>query len=87
MEKIYKIEFERTGCIGAAICCAASRKFWVFNDNEQKVDLTNCNHNNEKDIQTSDIEEKDFAENYDAAISCPVNVIHIIDLRNGKKII
>ena len=40
MEKNYRIEYDKKGCIGAAICCAASSKFWIFNENDQKVDLS-----------------------------------------------
>lgn len=87
MEKEYELELDRKGCIGAAICCAVSKRFWKFNDKDGKVDLADNLKSHDNDIQTLEIEEKDFKENYDAAISCPVRVIHIKDLKTGKKLI
>ena len=87
MEKKYKIEFDRKGCIGAAICCAVSKRFWKFNNQDEKVDLEGSERNQDNSLQVLDVEEKDLKENYDAAVSCPVNVIHIADLKTGKKLI
>lgn len=34
-----------------------------------------------------DIEEKDLDKNQNAAESCPVNVIHLIEIGSGKQLI
>jgi len=86
-EKRYKIEFDRKGCIGAAICCAVSERFWKFNHKDSKVDLEGAARDKENNNQTLMIEGKELQENVDSALSCPAKVIHITDAKTGKKII
>lgn len=86
-EKRYKIEFDRKGCIGAAICCAVSERFWKFNHDDGKVDLEGSRRDKQNNTQVLAIPEKEFQENHDSALSCPAHVIHITDLKTGKKLI
>lgn len=52
-----------------------------------KADLIGSKRMNNNDLQILEIEEKDMQCNKDAAEACPVNVIHIINLDNGEKLI
>ena len=84
--KKYKIVYDRTGCIGAAACCASCPNFWEIVD-DGKADLKGATHNEDNTEQVLEIEEKDYQCNKEAADACPVNVIHIFDKETGKKII
>lgn len=73
----YKIEHNIEECIGCAACTALCDN-WELKDinGEEKADF-------KKEI----IDEKELADNKEAAESCPVEVIHIKELDTGKKII
>ena len=89
----YKIIFERKDCIGAATCTAAAPEFWKIEERtakglinlQGKADLIDSDYSS--DIQERIIDEKDLAMNLSAANSCPVHIIHIINLETGEKII
>lgn len=90
MAKKYKIIYHREGCIGAAPCTAVAPDFWTLNDStDGKADLQKSKNPTKLDNGDFEliIEEKDLAENMEAAEGCPVNVIHIIDLETGEKLI
>ena len=69
-----RIEHDRPNCIGCAACSAIAPDQWEMNA-DGKVDA--------KKTEVED-SEKDLA--VQAAESCPVNVIHVID-KDGKKLI
>ncbi|MBS3119217.1 ferredoxin [Candidatus Woesearchaeota archaeon] len=73
----YKIEYDRENCIGAGTCTAVCPKNWELSAEDGKADF----HQDEFD------EGEDYDCNMEAAKVCPVNVIHIIDKKTGKKII
>lgn len=75
-KKRYKIEFERWGCIGAAMCVVAAADNWKIDDKDGKANV--------KHVELS---EDELERNLKAAKDCPVNVIHIIDVKKGKKLI
>lgn len=70
----YKIEYDREGCIGAAACIAVAPDAWKMGSDGKADQLLH------------EFDEKDLQKHLDAARSCPVNVIHIID-PNGKKLV
>ena len=76
-----KIVHEREGCIGCGACAAVAPESWEM-DADGKVNLKKA----KKAGANFELEVKDFGANEDAANSCPVNVIHLID-EKGKKII
>lgn len=79
----YKIVHERENCIGCGSCVATAPLFW-------EIDGGKANLKKSKKVGKNfelEIDEKDFQINLDAAKSCPVNVIHIINKKNNKKII
>lgn len=84
MTKNYKIIHDRDICIGCSACASVCPKHW-FMDNDGKSSI----HNH---IKTGDGEEEilgtnetplteDFEGNMDAAESCPVNCIHIYEVK------
>ena len=83
--KKFRIEHDRPNCIGCAACAAVAPDFWEMNE-DGKSDIVGSV---KKDDETEelDIDEKDFAANKEAADSCPVNVIHIVNKETKEKII
>lgn len=69
----YRIVYNREGCIGAAACIAVAPETWKMAADGKAEQLIH------------EFEEKDLQKNLDAARSCPVQVIKIID-ENGKPV-
>jgi len=83
--KKFQIQHDRPNCIGCAACAAVAPDFWVMHE-DGKSDIVGSKKRADE-WEELDIEEKDFAQNKEAADSCPVNVIHIIKKDTGEKII
>lgn len=81
---MYKLQHNKSDCIGCGACEAVAPNFFEMQD-EGKVQLKNSKES--KGIWERDIGEKDFQAAKDAADSCPVNVIHIIKKESNEKII
>ena len=84
-EKRYILQHDRPNCIGCAACEAVAPDFWEMNG-DGKSDIKGA-ANKENGWQELEIMEKNFAENKDAADSCPVNVIHIVKIATGESLI
>ncbi|MEM5801851.1 MAG: ferredoxin [Candidatus Aenigmatarchaeota archaeon] len=85
MAKKYKIVYEWDICIGAANCEAVAPEFWHMDENQKAV-LKGSKEIKKKVFELI-ITEKDLEKNLMAAKLCPVNCIHIYDLKTGKKLI
>ena len=84
----FKIDHDRPGCIGCGACAAVAPQFWKMSDADGKSDLIGSQEIKEGDTITREqLEMDDLKNNREAADSCPVNVIHIIDMKTGQKII
>jgi ferredoxin len=83
--KKYTLQHDRPNCIGCGACAVVAPKFWEMND-DGKSDIIGGEHKPDE-WQEKTIEEKDFDINKEAAESCPVEVIHLIDNDTKKKII
>ena len=83
--KKYRIEHDRPNCIGCAACAAVAPDFWTMSE-DGKSDIVGS-VKKEDETEELDIEEKNFKENKEAADSCPVNVIHIINKETNEKLI
>lgn len=77
----YKIVHDRQGCIGCGACAAICDKFWEM-DSDGKSKLKGGKPNGDK----FELPIDDLGCNQDAADSCPVNVIHIVDTKTGKQL-
>ena len=83
--KKYILQHDRPNCIGCAACEAVAPEFWEMNQ-DGKSDIKQ-GKSLENGCQELEIDEKNYAENKEAADSCPVNVIHIKNKETGEKII
>ena len=84
----FKIEHDRPGCIGCGACASVAPEFWKMSDGDGKSDLIGSKEIKEgPTIVKEELEMDDVKNNKDAADSCPVNVIHIIDQKTGQKLI
>ncbi|HLD85539.1 MAG TPA: ferredoxin [archaeon] len=86
----YTIDHDRPNCIGCGACVAVAPEFWEIKEADGKSDVIGSQRHEEgSEIvrETLDITEAQYAKNKEAADSCPVNVIHMINKQNGEKII
>ncbi len=83
-KKQYKIVYDREGCIGAAACAAVNSKDWEIVE-DGKANLLKSKEVS-KGMWERIISEDELKANLDAAESCPVRVIKIIDLETGKQL-
>ena len=77
----YKIVHDRNACIGCGACVAACDKFWSLKEGKSFLKSA------KKVGPNFELEVENLGCNKDAAEVCPVNCIHIVDLKTGKKII
>ena len=85
MGKTYTLQHNRPECIGCGACAVIAPDFWEMDD-DSKSDIIN-GEDKPNGWQERKIGEDDFEENMEAAESCPVEVIHIIDDETKEKII
>jgi ferredoxin len=86
MAKKYKIIYYRDVCIGAAGCVTVAPQIWGL-DKERKAVLKGGIETDDPDVFEKEIDEEELQINLEAARACPVNAIHIIDKKSGKKLI
>ncbi len=84
---MYKVVYERAGCIGAAACAAVYPKRWVMADSDGKADLVDSTPQEDQDgffeFSFTEDELEDFIT---SAQVCPVTVIHVFD-PDGTKLV
>ena len=73
----YKILHDRPECIGCSACASVAPSYWKM-DSDGKSDVIGAQKVGEQEIL---VLEKDFDLNNDAAESCPVNCIHIFEIK------
>ncbi len=79
------LQHDRPNCIGCAACEAVTPDFCEMNE-DGKADIKQ-GKNLDNEWQELDIEEGIFEINKEAAESCPVNVIHLVNKETGEKLI
>ncbi len=91
-EKVYRIEYDRGVCIGAAACAAVASEFWKMCD-DGKADLIGFKLEDGKQVlrvkesQLTESGKKALELNKEAAEVCPVRAIHVYDDATNEKII
>ncbi len=81
----YVLQHDRESCIGCGACTAMGPENWAMGD-DGKAKLIGSAVNKAQMFEKS-IDDSSFEKNKMIAEGCPVNVIHIIDKKSGKKII
>ena len=85
MVKKYKIVHDRDICIGCSACASVCPKYWVM-DSDGKSDIVGAikSGNGEEELLGSNLEPlvEDYDSNLDAAESCPVNCIHLFEVKD-----
>ncbi len=82
----FRIEYDKSGCIGAAACVAIDDQLWVLDD-EGKADLTG--HKIEGKLQTLEVEATDedkIKKIVESAKVCPVLIIKVTNLDTGEEL-
>ena len=77
-----KVIYNREGCIGAAACELAAPEFWKMSG-DSKADLLGAKLNSETGKYELEIEvsEEQLRALKESALSCPVQVIEVVELR------
>ena len=70
----YKIVFDKPNCIGCSACTSVCDNWEMKDDGKSYPKKT-------------DLDDNDFKKNLEAAQTCPVNVIHIVESATKKKVI
>jgi len=81
----YLVQYDRRGCIGAGVCEVVAPEFFLLHDDkkaELKGSVLSTNGLSERAVP-----ESAFPALKQAADGCPANVIHIINLKTGEKLI
>ncbi|MBI4139687.1 ferredoxin [Candidatus Woesearchaeota archaeon] len=84
-EKQFIVILERKKCIGAAACLTSDPENWVM-QNDGKIKLIGGKEENEE-IYKKEITAEELERFKTAGYGCPVNAIHIIEKKTGKRII
>ena len=71
-DKSFSIDHDRDTCIGCGACAALSENWYMEDDGKASVKV---------------VDMDDLGENREAAEVCPVNCIHLLDNKKGKKLI
>ncbi len=82
----FKIIHDRPGCIACGACAALNPDDWKMDERDGLSNLIKGKRT-EDHKEELEINQADFEKNKECADGCPVNVIHIIDLKTNEKII
>ncbi len=83
----FKIEFDRSNCIGAGACVAVFPEAWIMQA-DGKPNLTGSDvKNTEFQEIIVDVSKQELEKHLMAARSCPVLVIHVTNLETGEKLV
>jgi len=85
-DKKYKIKHNRPDCIGCNACANLVPEFWEMSDVDGQADVIGAKYLT-NGWQELEIDEEYFDKNMDAAESCPVNVIHLVNIGSGEELI
>ena len=88
MSKKYRIIHDRDICIGCSACASVCPKFWIMEDDGKSsiVGHKKTGNSEEEILGTNENPlTESFEENMDAAESCPVNCIHLKEIKEDNK--
>jgi len=79
------IEVDRKTCIASAACEALSPEYFKVVDGAARIVKQGSNQSTEKDTIIVEVDETKLQELKEAAASCPVNAIHLINKETNEK--
>ena len=85
MLKKYRVILDRENCIGAGPCTTFSVNWKVDPERDGKATFKGMGEGIKELIV--EIDERELKKELLAAKSCPVNVIHIEEVKTGKRLI
>ena len=84
MSKNYRIIHDRDICIGCSACASVCPKHWIMESDGKSSIVNHVKSGNGEEELLGSVEEplqEDFEANMDAAESCPVNCIHLKEVK------
>ncbi len=79
------LEQDKLNCIGCGACIAVAPDHWEFSE-DGTVSIIDGKKRQDA-WEEKNISKPELQENMDAAESCPVNVIHLTSIKDGKRLI
>ena len=79
----FKIIHERPKCIACGSCAAVAPKYWEMSSTDGLADLKGCTMNGENEERI--VDEKEAVLNREAADVCPVQIIHVDEIKKKEK--
>jgi len=91
-KKKYKIWYERKGCIGAASCEAVFPEVWKVQEDNKATMLdqnlpTQAKKSDDEESIILELTDEELKRHLEAAEVCPVNVIHVEEVKTKKRLI
>ena len=91
-KKKYKIWYEGKGCIGAASCEAVFPEVWKVQEDNKATILDEqlggqVKKTEDEESMILELTDEELKRHLEAAEVCPVNVIHIEDMKTKKRLI
>ena len=83
---VFRIIHDRPGCIACGACAALNPDDWKMDERDGLSNLIKGKRT-EDHKEELDINQSDFDKNKECAEGCPVNVIHIVDLKTNQNLI
>lgn len=86
-KKRYKIEYDRPNCIEILSCAASYPERWTIGEDNKANLIGGREDENNPGSWILKFTEEELEKFKISAEACPVNVIHIIDLETGERLI
>ena len=88
-QKMYRIEYNRPACIGAAACVAVQPERWVIKDeiHDNRADLVGGKEDPQRPgIWVIECTSEELEAYTSSATMCPVQVIKIFNVETGEQL-
>jgi ferredoxin len=82
----YQIVFDRPNCIACKACEVIAPEHWKISAEDGKSEVVGGSKTADGKM-TRDIDDAALEANLNAAQSCPVNVIHLVNKANNEQVI
>jgi ferredoxin len=83
-----KIEYDRSGCIGASVCMAIAPERWELDDEAKAVLKGSASVGSENFELIVDVPDSDaLLQEVEAAKGCPTKVIKITNVETGERLV